>query len=151
MSPTARSSASAAAASDAASVPSSRYSSGPSHSVARAASTMARHGSSENAAPQTGAAAARTRAHPCKMKRIAGGIAFIHPVAGTGGGVRIAGSGIDVRSGRIVENRRGDFDLEVAVRHGHVQGLPETRTAAGDQAQGNRMAEHAARVGRGDM
>src|ERR1700682_5464053 len=151
MSPNERSSASATASSDTASAPSSRYSSGPSHSVARAFSYMARHGSSANAAPQTGAAAARARASPCRTKRIAGGIARIHAVAGTGGRLRVATSGIDAGSGRIVENRCGDFDLQVTVWHGYVEGLPETRTAARNQAQGNRMAQHAARMRRGDV
>src|ERR1700675_2937064 len=144
-----RSSASAAAISDSAGspdkVPNSRYSSGPSQRVARVFCSTARHGTSENAAPHAAAAAARTRASPCRMKRIAGGNGLIHSAAGTGGKRRAAASVIDACSGGIVEDRRGHQDLELAALHGHEQGLPETGPAAFDQPQGNRMAQYAAR------
>src|SRR5260370_9750030 len=96
---------------------------------------MARHGPSAKGVPQTGAAAARTRASPYKIKRIAGAAALIHSLAGTGGGLRIAGSGIprirgsgiDARSRRIVENRGGDFALAIPPRPRHLWSLPTAR------------------------
>src|ERR1019366_2946877 len=148
----ARSSASSTPAEDAAGAESSsKYSSGPSQSVARVPFTIARHALSENPTPQWGTASARARASPCSTRRSAGGKALSQPVAGRTGARRIAVSAIDARSRGVVENGRGDFDLDVSAGHGHVQGLAQACAPAGDEGERDRISEDAAVIRRGHV
>src|ERR1700722_2111976 len=124
----------------------SRYSSGPIQSVARVEWALARQASSENATPQTGWAAARASASPWNANRVAGGRPVSHSREGRRGTRRCACSTIDSRSGRIVENRRGHFDFEVAAGHGDVERLAHAGAAPGDQGQRDRISQHAAGI-----
>src|ERR1700730_11072267 len=123
-----------------------RYSSGPIQSVARVECEFARQASSESAAPQTGWAAARAAAPPWNTNRVADGRLVSHSMEGTRGTRRCAWSTIDSRSGRIVEDRRGHFDLEVTVGHGDVERLAHACPAPGDQGQRDRNPKHAAGI-----
>ena len=123
----------------------------PSHSVARDPEATARHASTEKAAPQRGAANARAAGPPCRIQRPAGGSNLSQSVDAMAGGRRCASSAIDPRSRRVVENRRGDLDLDIAAGHGHVQGLPMRARPPATSASAIGIAEDAAGIRGGDM